>query len=83
MLINIKLLFDTKEEAEWVLKIAKEEVLNRYGEVTLADIYDLSGIEPMYSDQFKRWTNLDDAKVIWNEQEKSWSIILPKLEDQG
>lgn len=81
MLKIIEFLFDTKEEAEQVLKIAKEEVLNRYGEVTLMDMYDLSGIEPMYSDQFKRWTNLDDAKIIWNEQEKSWSVILPKLED--
>ena len=83
MLKIIELLFKTKEEAEQVLKVAKEEVLDRYGEVTLADIYDLSGIEPAYSDRFKRWTNLDSAQIIWDEREKSWSIILPKLEDQG
>ena len=83
MLKIIELLFKTKEEAEQVLKVAKEEVLDRYGEVTLMDIYELSGIEPAYSDLFKRWTNLNNAQIIWNEQEKSWSIILPKLEDQG
>ena len=83
MLKIIELLFKTKEEAEQVLKVATEEVLDRYGEITLMDIYELSSIEAAYSDQFKRWTNLDDAKIIWNEQEKSWSIILPKLEDQG
>lgn len=83
MLKIIELLFKTKEEAEQVLKVAKEEVLDRYGEITLMDIYELSGIEPAYSDRFKRWTNLDSVQIIWNEQEKSWSIILPKLEDQG
>lgn len=83
MLKIIELLFKTKEEAEQVLKVAKEEVLDRYGEITLMDIYELSSIEPAYSDQFKRWTNLNNTQIIWNEQEKSWSIILPKLEDQG
>ena len=35
MLKIIELLFKTKEEAEQVLKVAKEEVLDRYGEITL------------------------------------------------
>ena len=81
MLKIIEIRFMFKEEAEQVLKIAKEEILNRYGVVTLADIFELSEIEPLYSDQFKRWTSLDDVRIIWNEQDNTWSIILPMPED--
>lgn len=82
MIKNYELLLNDKSEAEKVLEVAKK-VLETYGEVTLADIYELASIEPMYSDTKKRWTNLDDAKIIENAEYNGWSIVLPKIEDQG
>lgn len=80
MIYIIELQFDTKEEAEQLLSIAKE-IVDRYADVTLADIYDLMGCNPAYTDNLKRWRSLDDAIIIWNGKDKKWSMILPKLED--
>lgn len=55
--------FDVEADAEKVLADAKT-ILNRYGTVTVADIYELSGdIMSCYTDGQYGWTNLDKAKV--------------------
>lgn len=55
--------FDVEADAEKVLANAKA-ILNTYGTVTVADIYELSGdIMSCYKDSQYGWTNLDKAKI--------------------
>ena len=56
--------FDVEADAEKVLANAKA-ILDDYGFVTVADIYELSGvIMSCYIDGQYGWTNLDKAEVV-------------------
>lgn len=65
--------FDVEADAEKVLANAKA-ILDDYGFVTVADIYELSGdIMTCYKDSQYGWTNLDKAKI---EKAKNGYYIL-------
>lgn len=62
-------------EAEDVLNHLVDQTID-YGMVTVADLYDLVGIEPNYTDDKYGWTNLSTAKVI--RVRDGYLIDLPK-----
>ena len=71
-----EIMFDDKKEAEKVMKCAKD-ILNVYGCVSLADIYDLSLIDASFEDTKKIWTNLDEMKLVCHPYDGYWTIVLP------
>jgi hypothetical protein len=58
----LKLELALKEDADAVLE-AMHGVVRRYGYVTYADCLDLVGINPVYSDEKIRWTDLKDVSI--------------------
>lgn len=53
---------ETREEARDVLDGLKDHILE-YGVVTVADYYDLIGIEPKYTDNNFGWDNLSGTSI--------------------
>lgn len=56
-------ILDTRGEAEEVLT-RMDEILDTYGVVSVADLYDLVGISGSYPDNKYGWTNLKNAEPI-------------------
>lgn len=54
---------DTRGEAEEVLT-RMDELIDTYGVVSVADLYDLVGITGNYTDEKYGWTNLRNAEPI-------------------
>lgn len=54
---------DSRGEAEAVLS-RMDEVIEEYGEVRVADLYDLVGITGEYTDNKYGWTNIRNARVV-------------------
>lgn len=67
--------FSSREEAEDVLE-RMEDILETYGEVTVADLYELSGLEAKYTDNQYGWRNLSTARIVMTR--KGWIIELPR-----
>lgn len=58
-----RIYFDTKQEAQEILgKVF--DILNRYGNVSVGDYYDLVGKRATDYDMKIGWTNLDDTIVV-------------------
>lgn len=57
-----EILLETRVEAEAVLE-RLDDILERYGTVTIADLYDLVGITGYHTDEKYGWTNLKRASV--------------------
>lgn len=60
---NGDVLFDTREEADLVLGTLKTYI-ERYGRCTVADFYDLVGIENYFYAAKFGWTSLEKATLI-------------------
>lgn len=60
-----ELMFDTEVEAEKVLAEARA-ILDRYGSVTVADVYDMTDVMTDYLDGVYGWTDLHKAEIIKN-----------------
>lgn len=56
------IILDTRREAEEVLD-RMDDLLDTYGVVSVADLYDLVGISGNYTDNKYGWTNLRNADV--------------------
>lgn len=56
-----EIVLDSRIEAEEVLD-RLEAMLDKYDSVTVADFYELCGVEATYTDQKYGWTNLASAK---------------------
>lgn len=69
-----RLFFDSKEEADDVLDMMREMV-NEYGSVTVADMYELAGAEIEPIDRKWGWTKLRTASVVYNRD--GYIIDLP------
>lgn len=67
-----------KEEAELVIKTIKE-IVNRYGNATVTDFYDLVGLPTTYIDSKWGWTSLDDIPI--RETSQGYLLELPPLEE--
>lgn len=57
-----EIILESRAEAEEVLN-SMDELLERYGLVSIADLYDLVGITGNYTDNKYGWTNLRHASV--------------------
>lgn len=54
------ILFDSKADAEEVIT-GLVDMIDQYGQATVADLYDLSGVTPEYTMDNYGWTNLSTA----------------------
>lgn len=70
------ILFDSRETAENVLEASKE-IINEYGFVTVADMYDLAGLDAPYTGQKYGWMDLKEAKIIRVRQ--GYELVLPEI----
>ena len=68
--------FETRREANEVIGELKA-IINDYGYATVADIYDLVGVNPSYKDNVYGWKDLDKAKVK-RKKVKDYRVVLPK-----
>lgn len=69
------IIFDNRGEAEDVI-LRMEEVINMYGIVSVADMYDLVGIVGNHTDNKYGWTNISSAQVV--RVRDGYLIKLPK-----
>ena len=76
-MLTMLTIFKSKNEAEKVLQLMKE-VIRDYGNVTLADYYDLVdfGFYSMTATHIG-WSNLDDAKISKGKG-TGWTLTLPE-----
>ena len=72
-----EIVLDTRAEANDVLD-RMYDILDRYKEVTVADLYDLVGLEKSYTDEKWGWTDLEGSKVI--RAHDGYILDLPKTE---
>ena len=68
--------FDSRETAENVLNASKE-IINEYGFVTIADMYDLAGLDAPYTGQKYGWVDLKEAKII--RVRSGYKLVLPEI----
>ena len=57
------IILNTRSEAEEVL-LSMTDLLDRYGVVSVADLYDLVGVTGNYTDNRYGWTNIRNAEVV-------------------
>lgn len=69
-------ILETRREAEEVLN-RMEDLIDTYGVVSVADLYDLVGISGNYTDNKYGWTNLRSAGV--ERTRDGYLIYLPKV----
>lgn len=55
--------FNTRGDAQSALD-KMHELIKGYGCVSVADVCDLAGISPRYTDYEYGWTNIDGAKIV-------------------
>ena len=69
------IILETREEAEEVLE-RMDELIEAYGVVSVADVYDLIGISCNYTDNKYGWTNIRNAEPI--RVRNGYMLKLPK-----
>ena len=57
------IVLESRGEAEDVLT-RMDELLATYGMVSVADMYDLCGVTPQYTDNKYGWTNIRNAQIV-------------------
>lgn len=74
------IILDSKGEAEEVLD-RMEELIDTYGMVTVADLYDLVGITCNYTDNKYGWTSIHNAEAVRVRDGNSYGYMLklPKV----
>ena len=70
----------SRKEAKLILKYM-QEIIDRYGLVTLADFYDLIDIRAVYTDNKKIWRSLTGARVSLIRRKGGYRIKLPAFEE--
>lgn len=70
-----EVVLQTRGEAEEVL-MRIDEIVDNYGVVSVADMYDLVGISPMYTDNKYGWTNVRNATIVRSRD--GFVIKMPK-----
>ena len=69
---------DSKSEAEDVLA-SMDELIEQYGMVTVADLYDLIGVSCDYTDNKYGWTNISTASAVRGRD--GWTLKLPRVKN--
>lgn len=72
----VDLILDSKEDAEKIL-FEMGEIIKKYDHVTVADCYDLAGINANYRDSQYGWTNINNARIV--KVTSGYSIVFPRL----
>lgn len=70
-----EIIFSNRGEAEEVLS-RMDDLVDRYGTVSVADFYDLVGITGNYTDNKYGWTNIRNASVM--RVREGYTIKLPR-----
>ena len=71
----------SRRDAKLILKYM-QEIIDRYGFVTLADFYDLEGSDlAVYTDNKKIWRSLTGARVSLIRRKGMYRIKLPAFEE--
>lgn len=70
------IILESRGEAEDVLS-RMDELIDMYGEASVADLYDLVGITGQYTDNRYGWTNLKNAEPI--RVRDGYMLKLPKV----
>ena len=70
------LVYNTRSEAESVLA-SMDEIMDTYNVVTVADMYDLSGVTCNYTDNKYGWMNISNAQVIHGRD--GYIIKMPRV----
>lgn len=68
--------FDRKSDADNVLR-QMDEIIDRYREVTVADLYDLAGLVPPHTSNRYGWTNISSAEPV-RTRHGAWVIKFPR-----
>lgn len=68
--------YDSRGEAEMVLE-QMEAIIDSYGHVSVADLYDLADVTGEYTDHKYGWTNLRSAEIFRNRY-GAYVIKFPK-----
>lgn len=76
-----ELIIPSRQEAEEVID-RMFDLLSRYGEVTVADLYELTGIQSSHTDMKWGWTELRGAKAVRLRQ-GGFLLDLPEPEPVG
>ena len=69
-------ILETRREAEEVLN-RMEDLIDSYGVVSVADLYDLVGISGNYTDNKYGWMNLRSAGI--ERTRDGYMLLLPKV----
>ena len=67
---------EDRVEADEVLSIM-DELIEQYGIASVADFYELIGIEGKHTDNQYGWKNLSEAKVV-RDPDGGWVIKMPR-----
>lgn len=70
------LVFESRGEAE-AIREQMDDLIDRYGMVTVADFYDLAGITAPYTSNRYGWTSIRNAEPVRN-RDGGYSLKLPK-----
>lgn len=70
------IVFDSRGEAEAVRK-QMLDVIDRYGYVTVADMYDMAGITPPYTSNNYGWVSIRNAEAV-RVRDGGYVLRLPK-----
>ena len=70
-----EIILETRGEAEEILT-RMDELIDTYGLVRVADLYDLVGVSGNYTDNKYGWTNIRNAKIV--RVRDGYMIELPK-----
>ena len=69
-------ILESRREAEEVLN-RMEDLIDSYGVVSVADLYDLVGISGKYTDNKYGWTNLRDADI--ERTRDGYLLVFPRV----
>lgn len=65
----------SRAEADRVLETL-DELLSKYGRVTVNDYYDTIGVDSVWTDEYWGWNNISDARIRYERD--GWIIIMPR-----
>lgn len=72
------IVFENRAEADIVLE-RMCDTIERYGYVTIADMYDMAGLSQIYTSNRYGWTSLRTAEVV-RDRDGGYIIKLPKAQ---
>ena len=71
-------ILQSREEAEEVLTQLRD-ILEKYGQVTVADYKELVGVSGSYIENKRGWTDLSNAQI--DQTFNGWTVVLPGPKD--